>query len=153
MIITELKIKNLKVRISEFEELIFDKNILPIFTTPAILKEVDAKKINKYKIETLNSQKKLTFKIITFNEIIEDLAFKFNKIAINLEPFYYTDPSKFNSLDYKVKENLPKSEKNKLLRTKTKVLNIKFKNNNYNLKILPTLPKSKRALKLLEDKG
>ena len=153
MIITELKIKNLKVRISEFEELIFDKNILPIFTTPAILKEVDAKKINKYKIETLNSQKKLTFKIITFNEIIEDLAFKFNKIAINLEPFYYTDPSKFNSLDYKVKENLPKSEKNKLLRTKTKVLNIKFKNNNYNLKILPTLPKSKGALKLLEDKG
>ena len=134
MIISEIKIKHLKVRISEFEELIFDKNILPIFTTPAILKEVDAKKINKYKIETLNSQKKLTFKIITFNEIIEDLAFKFNKIAINLEPFYYTDPSKFNSLDYKVKENLPKSEKNKLLRTKTKVLNIKFKNKNYNLK-------------------
>ena len=52
-------------------------------------------------LNVINSQKKLTFKIITFNEIIEDLAFKFNKIAINLEPFYYTDPSKFNSLDYK----------------------------------------------------
>ena len=43
MILTEIKIKHLKVRISEFEDLIFDKNILPIFTTPSILKEVEAR--------------------------------------------------------------------------------------------------------------
>ena len=63
MILTEIKIKHLKVRISEFEEPIFDKNILPIFTTPLILKEVAARKRSKYKIETLNPEKKLTFKI------------------------------------------------------------------------------------------
>jgi len=42
MILTE--IKHLNVRISEFEDPIFDKNILPVFITPLILKEVEARK-------------------------------------------------------------------------------------------------------------
>jgi len=42
MILTE--IKHLNVQISEFEEPIFDQNILPVFITPLILKEVEAKK-------------------------------------------------------------------------------------------------------------
>jgi hypothetical protein len=124
MIITEIKIKDLKVRISEFEDLIFDKNILPIFTTPSILREVDAKKLNKYKIETLNPQKKLTFKIVSFNEIIEELAYKINKIAIDLEPFYYADPSDFNSLNHKIKEIL--SQK-KLIEDKINIENAKVR--------------------------
>ena len=126
MIISEIKIKHLKVRISEFEDLIFDKNILPIFTTPSILKEVDERKLNKYKIETLNPQKKLTFKVVSFNEIIEELTYKINKIAIDLEPFYYTDPSDFNSLNNKIKEIL---SKNKLIEDKINIKNAKARIN------------------------
>jgi len=106
MIITE--IKHLNVRISEFEEPVFDANILPIFITPLILKEVDARKKSKYKIETLNPEKKLTFKIVSFNKIVEELAVRINKIAIDLEQYYYIDPSAYNSLPYKVKGILNK---------------------------------------------
>jgi len=108
MILTEIKIKDLKVRISEFEDPIFDKNILPVFTTPLILKEVAARKRSKYKIETLNPEKKLTFKIVSFNEIVEELAVRINKIAVDLEPYYYIDPSDYNSLPYKVKDIMDK---------------------------------------------
>jgi hypothetical protein len=124
MIITEIKIKHLKVRISEFEDLVFDKNILPIFTTPSILREVDTKKLSKYKIETLNPQKKLTFKIVSFNEIVEELANKINKIANDLEPFYFYDPSDFNSLNSKVKENLTHI---KFIEDKININNAKFR--------------------------
>ena len=110
MVITE--IKHLNVRISQFEDNIFDKNILPIFTTPLILKEVDARKKSKYKIETLNPEKKLNFRIVPFNEIVEELAVRINKIAIDLEQYYYIDPSTSKSLPYKVKVLL---NKNKLI--------------------------------------
>ena len=106
MVITE--IKHLNVRISHFEDYIFDKNILPIFTTPLILKEVDARKKSKYKIETLNPEKKLTFKIASFNKIIEELAARINLIAIDLEPHYFIDPAYFNSLPYNVRQFLDK---------------------------------------------
>jgi Mitochondrial ribosomal protein (VAR1) len=108
MILTEIKIKDLNVRISEFEDPIFDKNILPIFTTPLILKEVAARKRSKYKIETLNPEKKLTFKVVSFNEVVEELAARINKIAVDLEPHYYIDPSDYNSLPLKVKEIMDK---------------------------------------------
>jgi len=104
MIITE--IKHLNVRISVFEDPIFDANILPIFKTPLILKEVAARKKSKYKIETLNPEKKLTFKVVSFYEIVEELAARIDKIAIDLEPHYFIDPSDFNSLPYKVRQNL-----------------------------------------------
>jgi len=126
MIITEIKIKHLKIRISEFEDLIFDKNILPMFTTSSILKEVDAKKISKYKIETLNPNKKLNFKVITFNEIIEELTNKINKVANNLEPYYFSDPSYYKSLPDKVKIVL---DKYKLIQEKKEIKDslIRFK--------------------------
>jgi hypothetical protein len=107
MIITE--IKNLNVRISEFEEPIFDKNILPVFITPLILKEVAARKKSKYKIETLNPEKKLTFRIVPFNEIVEELAARINKIAIDLEPHYFIDPFYYNSLPFEVRAILNKN--------------------------------------------
>lgn len=110
MILTE--IKHLNVRISEFEEPIFDKNILPVFITPLILKEVAARKRSKYKIETLNPEKKLTFRIVPFNEIVEELAARINKIAIDLEPHYFIDPSYYNSLPYKVRAILNKKTLN-----------------------------------------
>ena len=110
IIIAEIKIKHLKVRISEFEDIIFDKNILPIFTTSSLIKEVESRKSSIYNIETLNPNKKLTFKVVSFNEIIEDLTSKINKISIDLEPFYYTDPSNYSSLDYKVKEILSENQ-------------------------------------------
>jgi len=106
MILTE--IKHLNVRISEFEEPIFDKNILPVFITPFILKEVAARKKSKYKIETLNPEKKLTFRIVPFNEIVEELAASINKIALDLEPHYFIDPSYSNSLPYEVRAILKK---------------------------------------------
>lgn len=106
MVITE--IKHLNVRISQFEDNIFDKNILPIFTTPLILKEVDARKKSRYKIETLNPEKKLTFKIVSFNKIVEELAARINQIAIDLEPHYFIDPTYFNSLPYNVRQFLDK---------------------------------------------
>jgi hypothetical protein len=104
MIITE--IKHLNVRISIFEDPIFDKKILPIFTTPLILKEVEARQKSKYKIETLNPENKLNFKKVPFNKIVEELAARINKIAINLEPHYFIDPTYPNSLPYKVRQNL-----------------------------------------------
>ena len=104
MIITE--IKHLNVRISEFEDPIFNKKILPMFSIPQILKEIAAKKNSKYKIETLNPEKKLTFKIVSFNEIVEELANRINEIAVDLEPYYFIDPSDYNSLPYKVKKIL-----------------------------------------------
>jgi len=107
MIITE--IKNLNVRISEFEEPIFDKNILPVFITPLILKEVAARKKSKYKIETLNPEKKLTFRIVPFNEIVEELAARINKIAIDLEPHYFIDPFYYNSLPFEVRAIINKN--------------------------------------------
>jgi len=114
MIITE--IKHLNVRISVFEDPIFDENILPVFITPLILKEVEARKKSKYKIETLNPEKKLTFKIVSFNKIVEELAARINKIAIDLEPYYFSDPSNPNSLPYKIREILDKNN----LREETK---------------------------------
>lgn len=107
MILTE--IKHLNVRISEFEEPIFDKNILPVFITPLILKEVEARKKSKHKIETLNPAKKLNFKVVSFNEIVEELAARINKIAIDLEPHYFIDPSYYNSLPYEVRAILNKN--------------------------------------------
>lgn len=120
MILTEIKIKDLNVRISEFEDPIFDKNILPVFTTPLILKEVAARKRSKYKIETLNPEKKLTFKVVSFNEVVEELAARINKIAVDLEPHYYIDPSDYNSLPHKVKEIM---DKFKLWEEKIEVIN------------------------------
>lgn len=120
MILTEIKIKDLNVRISEFEDPIFDKNILPVFTTPLILKEVSARKRSKYKIETLNPEKKLIFKVVSFNEVVEELAARINKIAVDLEPHYYIDPSNYNSLPYKVKEIM---DKFKLWEEKIEVIN------------------------------
>ena len=64
MILTE--IKHLNVQISEFEEPIYDQNILPIFITPLILKEVEARKQSKYRIQTLNLNKKLNYKVVKF---------------------------------------------------------------------------------------
>jgi hypothetical protein len=107
MILTE--IKHLNVRISEFEDPIFDKNILPVFITPLILKEVEARKKSKHKIETLNPDKKLNFKVVSFNEIVKELATRINKIAIDLEPHYFIDPSYYNSLPYEVRANLNKN--------------------------------------------
>ena len=104
MIITE--IKHLKVSINKFEDPIFNKKILPMFSIPQILKEIAAQKNSKYKIETLNPEKKLTFKIVSFNEIVEELANRINEIAVDLEPYYFIDPSDYNSLPYKVKEIL-----------------------------------------------
>ena len=116
MIITE--IKHLNVRISEFEDSIFDENILPVFSTPLILKEVAARKKSKYKIETLNPEKKLTFRIVSFNEIVEELAARINKIAIDLEPHFFIDPSEPNSLPYKVRQIL---DENKLIDEKKEI--------------------------------
>ena len=48
--IAEIQVKQLKVRISEFEEIVFDKNILPLFTTSSKIKDVEAKKISIYNI-------------------------------------------------------------------------------------------------------
>lgn len=107
MILTE--IKHLNVRISEFEDPIFDNNILPVFITPLILKEVEARKKSKHKIETLNPEKKLTFRTVSFNEIVEELAARINKIALDLEPHYYIDPSHYNSLPYEVRAILNKN--------------------------------------------
>ena len=110
MTITE--IKHLNVRISQFENINFDDRLLPIFTTPLILKEVDARKKSKYKIETLNPEKKLTFRIVTFFEIVEELAARINKIAIDLEPHYYIDPSNINSFPYKVRSRIDEIKEN-----------------------------------------
>ena len=104
MIITE--IKHLNVRISEFEDNIIDENILPIFTTPLILKEVAARKKSKYNIETLNPERKLNFRIVTQSEIVSELAARINKVVLDLEPHYFIDPSHFQSLPLKVKDKL-----------------------------------------------
>lgn len=107
MILTE--IKHLNVRISEFEEPIFDQNILPIFITPLILKEVEIRKKSKHKIETLNPEKKLNFRSVSINVIVEELAARINKIALDLEPNYFIDPSYYNSLPYDVRSFLKKN--------------------------------------------
>lgn len=122
MIITE--IKHLNVRISEFDEPVYDAKILPIFITPLILKEVEARKKSKYKIETLNPEKKLNFRIVPFNEIVEELAVRINKIAIDLEQYYYIDPSTSKSLPYKVKVLL---NKNKLKKDKKIIADASFR--------------------------
>ena len=80
-----------------------------MFSTPQILKEIAAQKNSKYKIETLNPEKKLTFKIVSFNEIVEQLANRINEIAVDLEPYYFIDPSDYNSLTNKIKVVLNKS--------------------------------------------
>ena len=104
MIITE--IKHLNVRISEFEDNIIDDNILPIFTTPLIIKEVEARKRGKYKIETLNPERKLTFRKVTQIEIVTELAARINKVALKLEPYYFINPSHFQSLPIKLRNKL-----------------------------------------------
>lgn len=125
MIITE--IKHLNVRISEFEDNIIDDNILPIFATPLILKEVAARKRSKYNIETLNPERKLTFRIVTHSEIVAELAARINKVAFDLEPYYFIDPSHFHSLPLKIKDKL---ESNLLL---NKIKNIEASSIRYKL--------------------
>ena len=110
IIVADLKIKNLKVRISEFEDIYFEKEIYPLFTTSSLIKEVVSRKTSLYKIETINPDNKLTYKVVTTYEIIENLISKINKISTDLEPFYYTDPSNYNSLNYKVKEILSENK-------------------------------------------
>jgi len=56
----------------------------------------------------LNPEKKLNFRIVSFNVIVEELAARINKIALDLEPNYFIDPSYYNSLPYDVRAILKK---------------------------------------------
>lgn len=122
MIITEIEFKDLhlKVRISEFEELVYDKKILPMYINPTLLKEVLARKSNKYRVETLNPNNNVNFKVITFNQIIEELTNRINKVAKFLDFYYYSEPSQTF-----VRENLKyvNTEKNEIIKLKKEIKN------------------------------
>jgi len=72
-----------------------NKRILPIFLTPVIKKIINDKKRNKYNLNILNSQKNLTPKIITENQIIELFLKGVTVYNKNLNDFV----SKWNNLE------------------------------------------------------
>jgi hypothetical protein len=63
-------LKNINLTKNEYNDLIIDKRILPLFKTPVILKQLNEKKRNKYNINLQNSGPNFSFKLISLNEIL-----------------------------------------------------------------------------------
>jgi len=64
-----------------------DNNIIPLFSSPVYLKEKSCKKRNKYNFSLSNTQKKLTYKVITFKEILSIFLKGFNIYNINMNKY------------------------------------------------------------------
>ena len=66
-----LKNLNIDITKNDYNDIIIDKRILPLFKTPIILKQLNETKRNKYNIILKNQEKKLSFRLITLNEILD----------------------------------------------------------------------------------
>ena len=69
---------------NEHKDINIDKRILPLFSTPVILKQISDKKRNKYNFNLLNPQKKLTYKVISLKEILSIFLKGLNLYNFNL---------------------------------------------------------------------
>jgi hypothetical protein len=72
---------------NEYSELNIDKRMLPLFSTPLLLKKLNDQKRNKYNLDNLNPQKKLTYKVISLNEILEIYLKGINLYKLNLNNY------------------------------------------------------------------
>lgn len=75
---------NINIIKNESININIDKRIIPLFSTPVYLKKLSDKKRNKYNINLKNPQKKLTFKNITLNEILEIFLKGINNYNVHL---------------------------------------------------------------------
>nr|YP_009517150.1 ribosomal protein S3 [Asterophora parasitica]AYE93053.1 ribosomal protein S3 [Asterophora parasitica] len=72
---------------NEYSDIKLDTRIIPLFSSPVYLKEKSLKKRNKYNFNLLNSQKKLTSKVISFKEILSLFLKGFNVYNLNLNNY------------------------------------------------------------------
>ena len=72
------KTHHIDVNYSNWPEINLDKRILPLFTTPLLLKKRLERKVNKYKFEVIDSKRKnnLNYKIVNFSQILNVLVTK-----------------------------------------------------------------------------
>ena len=78
---------NLNKNKYENTEINIDKRIIPLFSTPVILKKINDQKRNKYNFNVLNPQKKLTFKKTTLNEMLDIYLKGLNIYKSNLNKY------------------------------------------------------------------
>lgn len=72
---------------NEYSDIQIDNRIIPLFSSPLYLKEKSLKKRNKYNFTLLNPQKKLTYKVISFREILSLFLKGFNIYNFNLNKY------------------------------------------------------------------
>ena len=72
---------------NEYSDLNIGKKMLPLFSTPVLLKKLNDQKRNKYNLDNLNPQKKLTYKVISLNEILEIYLKGINLYKSNLNNY------------------------------------------------------------------
>ena len=89
-----LKNININLTKNEYNDLIIDKRILPLFKTPVILKQLNEKKRNKYNINITNQSPNFSFKLISLNEILSIFLKGLNLYNYNLIHYLKTHNNK-----------------------------------------------------------
>ena len=86
-----------------------DKRMLPLFSTPIQLKKLNDQKLNKYNLDILNPQKKLTYKIISLKEILDIFLKGINLYNLNLNKYLLSKNNLDLILDLNTNSNLAQS--------------------------------------------
>uniref|UniRef100_UPI00315C73BC ribosomal protein S3 n=1 Tax=Leucopaxillus giganteus TaxID=1167592 RepID=UPI00315C73BC len=79
--------KNNNMVLNEIEVIKIDKRILPLFSSSIMVKNRSEMKRSKYNLNNLNPQKKLTYDIITLDQILEVILKGMNLYNFNLNNF------------------------------------------------------------------
>jgi Mitochondrial ribosomal protein (VAR1) len=93
---------NISITKNDYNEIIIDKRILPLFKTPVILKKLSDRKRNKYNFNLKSdNNKKITFKLIPFKEILNIFLKGINLYNNKLNHYLETHNNKELILDLK----------------------------------------------------
>jgi hypothetical protein len=85
---------NINITKNEHKDINIDTRILPLFKTPVILQKLSDKRRNKYNIKLINTQNKLSFKLITLKEILEIFLKGINLYNYKLNKYLNTHNNK-----------------------------------------------------------
>jgi hypothetical protein len=72
---------------NEYSNIVIDNRILPLFSNPIILKQISDQEVNKINLDQINPEKKLTYKVISFKEILELYLKGLNIYNLNLNNY------------------------------------------------------------------
>lgn len=101
----------LKITKNENININIDRRILPLFSTPILLKKINEKKRNKYNYNIINPKNKLNYKIITLKKILEIFLKGIN--IQNLKMKNYLEKENNNKMELILNYNIKKLKKYK----------------------------------------